>query len=40
MIFWFTFIGMAVFSVLIVFCGKMKDRAPSWSKKEIFFSIS
>lgn len=40
MIFWFTFIGMTAFFVLMVFFGKMKDRAPSWSKKETFFSIS
>lgn len=39
MIFWFTFIGMTAFFVLMVFFGKMKDRAPSWSKKETFFSI-
>lgn len=40
MVFWFTFIGMTAFFILMGFFGKMKDRAPSWSKKEIFFSIS
>lgn len=40
MAFWITLIGMTAFFVLIVFFGKMKDRAPSWSKKETFFSNS
>lgn len=40
MAFWLALIGMVAFFILMGFFVNMERKAPSWSKKETFFSIS